>query len=64
MFPLDWQKSSHSGEGANCLYVAAVPDGTVRIKESDEPGITIGASRDALRALICAVKAGECDDLI
>ncbi|KNE82252.1 MULTISPECIES: DUF397 domain-containing protein [Streptomyces] len=64
MFPLDWQKSSHSGEGANCLYIAAVPDGTVRIKESDDPRITIGVSQDAFRALIRGVKAGEWDDLV
>ncbi|MPY64929.1 DUF397 domain-containing protein, partial [Streptomyces spongiae] len=37
MHELTWQKSTHSAEAANCLYVAATPTGTIRLRESDEP---------------------------
>jgi len=58
---LDWQKSSYSAEAANCVYVAAAADGTVRIRESDAPGVILTATPAALRSLLLAVKAGEFD---
>ncbi|MEU6970422.1 DUF397 domain-containing protein [Kitasatospora aureofaciens] len=59
----DWQKSSFSGDAANCIYVSAAVDSTIWIRESDDPGTIISTSPEALRALIRAVKAGEFDHL-
>ncbi|MFB7124906.1 DUF397 domain-containing protein [Kitasatospora sp. NPDC056273] len=59
----NWQKSSFSGDAANCIYVAAVADGAVQIRESDDPGIVLSTSPGALGALLCGVKAGEFDHL-
>ncbi|MEU5188644.1 DUF397 domain-containing protein [Streptomyces klenkii] len=53
-----WQKSSYSGNAANCLYVAATP-GAIRLRESDAPDLILTASPAALRALIHAAKAGR-----
>ncbi|MGW3076580.1 DUF397 domain-containing protein [Kitasatospora sp. NPDC001132] len=58
-----WQKSSFSGDTANCVYVAAAPDGRVRIRESDEPDVIITTSPDGLHAFLGGVKAGEFDHL-
>ncbi|NJQ02479.1 DUF397 domain-containing protein [Streptomyces sp. PLAI1-29] len=63
MSELEWQKSSYSGQGANCLYFAAASDGTVRIRESAQPGVVLAAAPEALRELIREIKAGEYDDL-
>ncbi|MGW7443934.1 DUF397 domain-containing protein [Kitasatospora sp. NPDC054795] len=57
-----WQKSSFSGDAANCIYLSGA-GGTVRIRESDEPENVITATADALRALLRGVKAGEFDHL-
>lgn len=51
-----WQKSSFSGEAANCLYVATMPDGTVRLRESDDPGRILAVHREGLSALLAAIK--------
>jgi hypothetical protein len=58
---LNWQKSSYSNEGADCLNVATAADGTVRIRESDAPGVILTVTPAALRSLLLAVKAGEFD---
>ncbi|MEC4017304.1 DUF397 domain-containing protein [Streptomyces sp. H27-D2] len=63
MFTPDWQKSSHSAEAANCLYVAAAEDGTIRLRESDAPGVILAATTANLRTLIHAVKDGQFDHL-
>jgi hypothetical protein len=57
----NWQKSSYCGEGANCLNVAAAPDGTVRIRESDDPCRVLTSTVTQLRSFLLAVKAGEFD---
>jgi len=51
-----WQKSSFSGEAANCVNIAAMPDATLRLRESDEPGRILAVSREGLSALLTAVK--------
>lgn len=57
---LDWQKSSFSdAAGANCVYVATAPDGTVRLQESDTPDVTLTTTPSALAALIRAARAGS-----
>ncbi|MBN3930382.1 DUF397 domain-containing protein [Streptomyces verrucosisporus] len=56
-----WQKSSFSGsEGPNCVEVARRGD-DVLIRESDEPGLVLAASRADLAAFITGIKAGEFD---
>ncbi|MFD0409786.1 DUF397 domain-containing protein [Kitasatospora sp. NPDC127116] len=59
----NWQKSSFSGDAANCIYVVAVADVTVRIRESDDPDTVLTTSSGALGALLLGVKAGEFDHL-
>ncbi|MBQ0986806.1 DUF397 domain-containing protein [Streptomyces sp. F63] len=57
--PSSWQKSTFSPEASSCLYVASAPDGTLRLRESDEPEAVLRITPDTLRALIRAVKTGE-----
>ncbi|MFE2944786.1 DUF397 domain-containing protein [Streptomyces sp. NPDC059255] len=54
-----WQKSSYSPEGGNCVNVAAAPDGTLRIRESDDPGVLLSLAPGQLGALLIAVKGGR-----
>ncbi|MFE2942560.1 DUF397 domain-containing protein [Streptomyces sp. NPDC059255] len=63
MSALNWQKSSYSGEAANCVYVAATGDGTIKLRESDTPDTILTTTPDSLRALILGAKAGEFDRL-
>ncbi|WP_210581663.1 DUF397 domain-containing protein [Streptomyces sp. GESEQ-4] len=57
---LAWQKSSFSGdENNNCLYLAAAPDGTLRLRESDTPHEIIATTPAPLGHLIRAVGAGR-----
>lgn len=62
MTPSIWKKSSYStGDVQNCLYLAATPDGTVRLRESDEPDVILTATPAALSAFIRKAKAGGVD---
>ncbi|MEV6587728.1 DUF397 domain-containing protein [Streptomyces acidicola] len=54
--PLTWQKSSYSSEASSCVYLAATPDATLRLRESDEPAVVLHTDRAALAALIAVVK--------
>ncbi|MFD9067947.1 DUF397 domain-containing protein [Kitasatospora purpeofusca] len=63
MTAYDWQKSSYSTEAANCLDLAAAPDGAVKLRESDEPDTVLTTTPGRLRALLLGVKTGEFDDL-
>ncbi len=56
MSELRWQKSSFSEDQANCLYLATAPDGTIRLRESDEPEVVLRTSPDRLAALIGGLK--------
>ncbi|MFJ9377598.1 DUF397 domain-containing protein [Streptomyces sp. NPDC101455] len=55
-----WQKSSYSGgpEG-NCLYLAATPDKTIRLRESDTPDVTLAAAPGGLAALLRHLKSRD-----
>jgi len=55
---LNWQKSSFSGgpEG-NCLFIATTPDGTIRLRESDEPQTVIATAPQGLTALLRHIKS-------
>ncbi|MFI9584921.1 DUF397 domain-containing protein [Streptomyces sp. NPDC052236] len=56
---LHWQKSSFSGdESGNCLHLAAAPDGTVHLRESDTPNEIITTTPTRLGDLIRGIKAG------
>ncbi|MER6105058.1 DUF397 domain-containing protein [Streptomyces sp. NPDC001832] len=57
--PLVWQKSSFSGEAANCVNVAATADGTLRLRESDDPDVILVATRAGLSALVASIKENE-----
>ncbi|MFB7557830.1 DUF397 domain-containing protein [Streptomyces brevispora] len=57
MANLVWQKSSFSGEAANCVNVAAAPDGTLRLRESDDPDVILAATRAGMSALVASIKA-------
>ncbi|MEU8513994.1 DUF397 domain-containing protein [Kitasatospora sp. NPDC048722] len=64
MSALNWQKSSYSSESANCIYLAAAHDGSIKIRESDDPDTIITTTPDKLKAFLCGVRAGEFDHLI
>ncbi|MEU8887063.1 DUF397 domain-containing protein [Streptomyces sp. NPDC048442] len=52
MHALKWQKSTYSEDQANCVNVAAAPDGTLRLRESDDPAAVLTATTGQLAALI------------
>ncbi|MFH0242654.1 DUF397 domain-containing protein [Streptomyces sp. HK10] len=56
-----WQKSSYSGTAANCVYVAASDDGTIKLRESDDSGAVLTTTPERLAAFIRSVKTGELD---
>ncbi|MEV2255836.1 DUF397 domain-containing protein [Streptomyces sp. NPDC050147] len=58
MNALHWQKSSYSSEGNNCLELAATPDKTTRLRESDEPAINLTLRPASLTALLRAIRQG------
>ncbi|MFC0600654.1 DUF397 domain-containing protein [Streptomyces palmae] len=63
--PVEWRKSSFSGGGGeNCVEVAQGQDGSVALRESDEPGTVITTTRGKLAAFILGVKAGEFDHFV
>ncbi|MEU7257677.1 DUF397 domain-containing protein [Streptomyces rimosus] len=53
-----WQKSSYCAEGNNCLSLAATPDHTIRIRESEAPHAVVTTTRSQLVSLISAIKSG------
>ncbi|MGW2288651.1 DUF397 domain-containing protein [Streptomyces phaeochromogenes] len=55
-------ESSYGAEGANCLSLAAAPDGTLRLRESDDPGRILAANREGLSALLAAIKEIRADN--
>lgn len=57
MHTTDWQKSTYSGDGSNCVYVAATSSGTIHLRESDEPEVILITTRPRLGALIRTLKA-------
>ncbi|WP_435056471.1 DUF397 domain-containing protein [Streptomyces noursei] len=60
----EWQKSSFSGEGAQCLYVAAPDSDTIKLRESDDPDVILTTTPANLKAFILGVKAGEFDHFV
>ncbi|MEU9458553.1 MULTISPECIES: DUF397 domain-containing protein [unclassified Streptomyces] len=60
-----WQKSSFSGADNNqsCIELAAV-DGSIKMREGDDPDVIVTTSVARLRAFVLGVKAGKLDHLI
>ncbi|MEU4119834.1 DUF397 domain-containing protein [Kitasatospora sp. NPDC028055] len=59
----NWQKSSFSGDAANCIYVAATADRAIKVRESDDPDTVLTTTPDALHVLLRGIKEGEFDHL-
>lgn len=55
---LHWQKSSYSSEGNNCLELATAPDGTLRLRESDDPTTALTLRTPDLASLLAATRRG------
>lgn len=60
MITSDWQKSSFSGNGNDCVEIRAL-GGAVELRESDEGHLTLHTTPAAFAALLTATKAGELD---
>ncbi|MFJ6616492.1 DUF397 domain-containing protein [Kitasatospora sp. NPDC091335] len=56
----EWQKSSFSGSGSECVEVRTAGR-AVELRESDEGHLTIHTTPAALATLLHGVKAGEFD---
>ncbi|MFH8488182.1 DUF397 domain-containing protein [Streptomyces longisporoflavus] len=58
MDTLNWQKSSYSSEASNCVELAAAPEKTTRLRESDEPSTNLTLRPASLGALLRAIRQG------
>ena len=60
-----WRTSSFSGNNGTCVEVAALPDGSIAVRNSNQPdqGVVL-FTRAEMKAWIHGVKAGEFDDLM
>ncbi|MBB5938326.1 DUF397 domain-containing protein [Streptomyces zagrosensis] len=56
---LNWQKSSYCQEANNCINLAATPDGTIHLRESEAPAVVIRTTVGPLGSFVRAIKAGE-----
>ncbi|MFF9347910.1 DUF397 domain-containing protein [Streptomyces sp. NPDC014734] len=59
----NWQKSSFSGGGEQCVEVARHAEG-ILLRESDEPRVITRTSRELFATFVRSVKAGEFDQVI
>ncbi|MGR8009012.1 DUF397 domain-containing protein [Streptomyces hypolithicus] len=57
---IEWQKSSFSGTGEQCVEIAEHA-GEILMRESDDPNAVTATSRTKFAAFIQGVKAGEFD---
>ncbi|MEV5201656.1 DUF397 domain-containing protein [Streptomyces sp. NPDC053720] len=57
---IEWQKSSFSGGGEQCVEVARQAE-DILVRESDDPSAVTRTSRSKFAAFIQGVKAGEFD---
>jgi hypothetical protein len=64
MTGLRWRKSTRSAQNGACVELAALPDGTVGVRDSKDPGGPIlRFTRAEVRAWLAGVRDGEFDDL-
>jgi hypothetical protein len=62
--PVEWRKSRFSNPSGNCVEVAALPDGSVAMRNSREPaGPALVYTRAEIAAFLTGVQNGEFDDL-
>ncbi|MFF5566041.1 DUF397 domain-containing protein [Streptomyces sp. NPDC012623] len=59
---INWQKSSFSEGGAQCVEVAGHSD-NILLRESDDPHTITTTNRTKFAAFIASVKTGEFDHL-
>ncbi|MFD4524444.1 DUF397 domain-containing protein [Streptomyces sp. NPDC058470] len=52
-----WQKSTYSQEASACVYVAITPAGTILLRESDEPEVTLTTGPCQFSTLIAALRS-------
>jgi len=59
-----WRKSSYSNSQGNCVEFAALPDGSVAVRNSRDPqGPALIYTRAEISALLSGARDGEFDDL-
>ncbi|MFE7594053.1 DUF397 domain-containing protein [Kitasatospora sp. NPDC057512] len=63
MRQLIWQKSSFSGDEANCIEIASVDD-RVYIRESDDPTTIVTTTPTTLAAWLHSARTGEFDHFV
>ncbi|MEV6674842.1 DUF397 domain-containing protein [Streptomyces sp. NPDC051162] len=51
-----WQQSSYCSEGDPCLNISASPNGTLLLRESENPGTALTLTVTQLRTLIRMLK--------
>jgi len=62
--PVEWRKSRESNPSGNCVEVAALPDGSVAVRNSRQPeGPALVYTRAEIGAFLTGVRNGEFDDL-
>ena len=62
--PVEWRKSLFSNPSGNCVEVAALPDGSVAVRNSRQPdGPALVYTRAEIAAFLTGVRNGEFDDL-
>jgi hypothetical protein len=59
-----WQKSTYSGDGTNCVYVAASTPHTIHLRESDEPDVILTTTPRRLGVLIRSLKPNPKTDAL
>ncbi|HXW45249.1 MAG TPA: DUF397 domain-containing protein [Streptosporangiaceae bacterium] len=61
---VQWRKSTASNPSGNCVEIAALPDGSVAIRNSRDPvGPALVYNRAEMAAFLAGAKNGEFDDL-
>jgi hypothetical protein len=57
---LHWQKSTYSQEASACVYVTTTSDGTILLRESDEPDTILTTGPRQLATLIAVLRPRRC----